>query len=214
MPSRHFRPAVRTLRESSRRPKAERTRRCRRHPLPGCPRTSKLLRASTIHCAASTGSPARTASLLVAPRSSPTSAACFCAHCLSWPKRGALESPTSLIHPSPTYQETVMTREFRPMTNPICRGRPLGRPAGKPKRSSGCGKLRRTHHNWCGGTDETTQPFAEIAPRGGATAREDRRKPGVERRNAVRDGKNSSKILLTEFGYSNDTPVAPVTAFQ
>ena len=68
----------------------------------GMPKTSKLLRASTIHCAASMGSPARTASLLVAPRSSPKSAVCFCAHCPPLPKRGALESPTSLIHPSPT----------------------------------------------------------------------------------------------------------------
>jgi hypothetical protein len=43
--------------------------------------------------------------------------------------------------------------------------------------------------------------------------RKDRRKRGVKRRNAVKKLKNKSKILLTGFGDSHDTPVAPVTVF-
>jgi hypothetical protein len=53
----------------------------------------------------------------------------------------------------------------------------------------------------------------EIAERGRETGRKNRRKPGVERRSAVRAGKKSTKILLTEKGSSQDTLVAPVTAF-
>jgi hypothetical protein len=53
----------------------------------------------------------------------------------------------------------------------------------------------------------------EIVEREGEAGQKNRRKPGVERRSAVSDGKKSTKILLTEKGGSKDTPRAPVTAF-
>jgi hypothetical protein len=116
---------------------------------------------------------------------------------------------------------TAVVRSLRQMGLPIAEAR-IRKALGQEKlcrkrkelRRWDCGKRWRAHHNWCGRRQQITQVFAEIAERGHPTARQDRRKPGVERRNAVRERKNSSKILLTEFGNSHDTPVAPVTAFQ
>jgi len=83
----------------------------------GMPKTSKPLRESTNLCAAYTGLSARTASLLVVPMPSPIFAACFCAHCPSWPRRERLELPTSLIHLSPT---RTRSRHDRCNRLPLC----------------------------------------------------------------------------------------------
>jgi hypothetical protein len=64
-----------------------------------------------------------------------------------------------------------------------------------------CGKTEDDrHHKGCGRSRETIQAFAEMLQRGARTAQKDRRKPGVTRRNAESEIKNSSKILLTENG--------------
>ena len=57
---------------------------------------------------------------------------------------------------------------------------------------------RGVHHKRCGVWGETTQGLVQMVGRGETTARKDRRKPGVTRRNAERKNKNNSKMLLTE----------------
>jgi hypothetical protein len=63
------------------------------------------------------------------------------------------------------------------------------------------------HHNGYGVRGERIQEFAEIEERRAATARTDRRKPGVTRRNAVSKIKKSQKIPLTEFGAQTILPL-------
>jgi hypothetical protein len=79
---------------------------------------------------------------------------------------------------------------------------------GMTQRGPACGKAEDDrHHKGCGRWLETTLEFAEMLKRGTRTAREDRRKPGVERRNAESGIKNSSKILLTENGARTILPL-------
>jgi hypothetical protein len=62
-------------------------------------------------------------------------------------------------------------------------------------------KLRMVgHHYGCGAERESIQGLVERKERGSTTAHTDRRKPGVTRRSAESEIKNSSKILLTENG--------------
>ena len=73
--------------------------------------------------------------------------------------------------------------------------------AGEPTPTGAVGGQRLHKHSW------------KFGERRRATAHKDRRKPGVAWRSAASPGKNSSRILLTENGSSNDTPCAPATAF-
>jgi hypothetical protein len=72
---------------------------------------------------------------------------------------------------------------------------------GMTQRGPACGKAEDDrHHKGCGRWLETTLEFAEMLKLGARTAHEDRRKPGVTRRNAESEINNSSKIPLTENG--------------
>jgi hypothetical protein len=70
----------------------------------------------------------------------------------------------------------------------------------------------KTHHKVCGGSGATAQALVEIRERRFASGQEDRRKEGVKGEKRGRNPKNNLKILLTENGESNDTPVAPASA--